>query len=702
MTGMLKTRRRDDAVMVVSLDVPGEKLNVLSLGLLDEFEEIFGQVGKDASLRGVVIISGKPEGFIAGADIRQFVSVATAEEATALAGKGHDLLNRIEDSKIPFVAAIHGICLGGGTELSLACAGRVASDDARTAIGLPEVQLGLVPGMGGTQRLPRLVGLATGLDMILTARNLKATRALRAGLVDEVVPRSLLEDRAAGLALAIASGRTPVRPGIKLIEKLARPLIFSKARASVMEKTGGHYPAPLRAIEVIKDGTATSLRAGLEIEKKAFGELLVGEVSRALVNVFFATQDIKKAVPLPEPPPEISKVCILGAGLMGAGIAGIAADSGMRARMKDRDDPSVSRGLGYVRQIWDERRRRGSLSAREVEQRMDRVSVATDYTGFKQADLVIEAVFEDLNIKRQVLAETEAVVAETCVFASNTSSLPITEIARNARRKDLVLGMHFFSPVHRMPLLEIIETKETARYATEVAVAFGRKIGKHVIVVGDGPGFFTTRALSPYMNEAAHLLEEGVAVATVDRAMREFGFPVGPITLLDEVGIDVGAKVQKILHDAFGARMDPPASMAKLVADGRLGRKNAKGFYVYEDGSKAKAKQVDESVYALLPPGAGKKSMAASVIQERLFHAFLNESAYCLQEGILRKPVDGDVGAIFGLGFPPWWGGPFRAIDKLGARTVLETLKRLQGQHGPRFDPAPILSDYASAGRSFY
>ncbi len=700
MTGSLTTRRRDDGVLVVSLDVASEKLNVLSLGLLDEFETVFSQIEKDATLRGVVIVSGKPEGFIAGADIKLFVAVTTAAEAAALAGKGHALLNRIEGSRIPFVAAINGICLGGGTELALGCAGRVASDDPKTAIGLPEVQLGLVPGMGGTQRLPRLVGLALGLDMILSARNLKASKALRAGLVDEVVPRSILEDRAAALALSIAGGKTPQRPGISVMEKLARPIIFSKARSTVMAKTGGHYPAPLRAIEVIRDGTATSLAAGLDLEKQAFGELLVGEVSRALVNVFFATQDIKKAVPLPEPPPEISKICILGAGLMGAGIAGIAADSGMRARMKDRDDASTSRGLGYVRGIWAERRKRGSLTAREVEQKMDRVSVTTDYSGFKQAELVIEAVFEDLNVKRQVLKETEEATSDTCVFASNTSSLPITDIAANAERKDLVLGMHFFSPVHKMPLLEIIETKDTARRATEVAVAFGRRIGKHVIVVGDGPGFFTTRALSPYMNEAAHLLEEGVAVEAIDKAMKDFGFPVGPITLLDEVGIDVGAKVQKVLHHAFGARMDPPGSMAKLIADGRLGRKNSKGFYKYTEGSKTK--EVDTSVYALMPSGAGQKTIDPKVIQERLFHAFLNESAYCLQEGILRKPVDGDVGAIFGLGFPPWWGGPFRAIDKLGAATVLETLKRLQGQHGARFDPAPILAEYAASGRKFY
>lgn len=698
----LTLKSRKDGVLVVSLDVPGEKLNVLNLELLDEFESVFRKIDGDASVRGVVLISGKDEGFIAGADIRQFVGVKTAADAAALAGKGHALLNRIEGSRVPFVAAINGVCLGGGTELSLACAGRVASDDPKTALGLPEVQLGIVPGMGGTQRLPRLVGLALSLDMILTARNLKAPKAKKVGLVDEVVPRAILEDTAAALALKLSSGFKPPRPGISTLESLARPIIFSKARSSVMEKTGGHYPAPLRAIDVVKDGTARSLAEGLEIEKRAFGELLVGDVSRALVNVFFATQDIKKAVSLPEPPPNIEKIGVLGAGLMGAGIAGVASESGMRVRMKDRDDASIGRGLSYVRGIYDERRKRGSLHPRDVAQRMDRISGAPDYSGFRTADLVIEAVFEDIDLKRRVLAKTEAATGDSCVFASNTSSLPITDIARDAKRRDLVLGMHFFSPVHKMPLLEIIETKDTARRATEIAVAFGRRIGKHVIIVGDGPGFYTTRALAPYMNEAAHLLEEGVSVESIDRAMRSFGFPVGPITLLDEVGIDVGAKITKILHHAFGARMDPPASMPKLIADGRLGRKNGKGFYVYGAGGSKGKKEVDASVYALLPAGAGAKSIEPSVIQERLLHAFLNESAYCLQEGILRKPVDGDIGSIFGLGYPPWMGGPFRTIDKAGANAVLATLERLKGQHGPRFEPAQIIRDHASAGKTFY
>jgi 3-hydroxyacyl-CoA dehydrogenase/enoyl-CoA hydratase/3-hydroxybutyryl-CoA epimerase len=332
---------------------------------------------------------------------------------------------------------------------------------------------------------------------------------------------------------------------------------------------------------------------------------------------------------------------------------------------------------------------------------MDRLSVTLDDTGFRRADLVIEAVFEDLDLKRRVLASVESATPDdgSCVFASNTSSLPISDIAKGCRRPSRVLGMHFFSPVHKMPLLEVIVTPETDAWATATAVAFGRRLGKHVIVVRDGPGFYTTRALSPYMNEAARLLEEGASVEDVDRAMKEFGFPVGPLTLLDEVGIDVGAKVAKILHHAFGARMEPPESMVRVVEDGRLGRKNRRGFYLY-DGKKKKG--VDPSVYGLLPDGAARLPFDLRQIQDRLVFAFLNEACLCLQEGILRSPRDGDVGAIFGLGFPAFLGGPFRYLDRLGARFAVEMLERLKGRHGARFEPAGVLVDMAKEGWSFY
>lgn len=692
----------EDGILISTLDVPGEKVNTLSRSLLGEFTTLIEGLEARTDVVGVVLRSGKPDNFIAGADIRDFGTIRSQLEGETLSREGQALLDRLEALRVPVVAAIHGACLGGGLETALACHYRIATDDPRTVVGLPEVMLGLVPGGGGTQRLPRLIGLVSALDLILTGRTLKARRALKAGVVDEVVPpAALLQAARAAVRGLAANTLKPRRGGIPLREKLLRPLIFRKARASVIAKSGGHYPAPLKAIEVVRTGTAGSMAEGLKIEAREFGELAVSDVSRALVSVFFATQEIKKDAGYPEGTAarEVGKAAVLGAGLMGAGIAGASADAGARVRLRDTSSEAVGRALRHVRDLLEERRKRGSLTRLDVGKKMDLMSVTTDYSGFLRADLVIEAVFEDLDLKRQVLAEVEAATLEECVFASNTSSLPITDIARDARRPSRVLGMHFFSPVHKMPLLEVIVTEQTDAWATATAVTFGRRLGKHVIVVRDGPGFYTTRALAPYMNEAARLLEEGVAVETIDRAMTDFGFPVGPITLMDEVGIDVGAKVAKVLYEAFGERMAPPASMIRVVEDGRQGRKNRRGFYVY-DGKKDK--RVDESVYPLLGIAQPRRDVDPREIQERLVFQFANESALCLEEGILRSPRDGDVGAIFGLGFPPFLGGPFRYLDHLGARFAVEVLERLRARHGARFAPAALLQDMARDGRSFH
>jgi 3-hydroxyacyl-CoA dehydrogenase/enoyl-CoA hydratase/3-hydroxybutyryl-CoA epimerase len=500
------------------------------------------------------------------------------------------------------------------------------------------------------------------------------------------VPQPVLLEAARRAAVKLADGSlVPRRRGIPLSERLLRPVIFSKARSTVREKTQGHYPAPLAAIDVVEKGTATSLEEGLKLEAKAFGELSVSPVSRALVSVFFATQEIKKDAGYPESTEarQVHKLGVVGAGLMGAGIA-----------------DALGRGLRYAREVFEERLKRRSLTRYEFAARLNRISATQDYSGFKRADLVIEAVFEDLALKRKVLAEVEAATREDCVVASNTSSLPIGDIAKESRRPSRVLGMHFFSPVNKMPLLEVIVTPQTDAWATATAVQVGRSMGKHVIVVRDGPGFYTSRALAPYMNEAARLVEEGAPIEDVDRAMVAFGFPVGPITLLDEVGIDVGAKVSKILYHAFGERMAPPESMARVVDAVRLGRKNKRGFYLYDEDGKRKG--VDESVYALLPGGGARKPIEMREIQERCVFAFLNEAALCLQEGILRSPRDGDVGAIFGLGFPAFLGGPFRYLDHLGARFAVEVLERLRAKHGERFKPADLLVQYAREGRTFY
>ena len=691
-----------DGILVLTLDVPGEKVNTLGKAMLEELQILVAEMETSPDVKGVVLRSGKPDNFIAGADIKDFTRIRSAEEGEALSRQGQALLDRLAALRVPVVAAIGGGCLGGGLELSLACRYRIASDHPKTALGLPEVMLGIIPGLGGTQRLPRLVGLRTGLDLILTGRSLKASRALKAGLVDEVVPPPVLAEVARKAAVRLAEGTLrPSRPGITFTEKLLRPVIFKKARASVLEKTGGHYPAPLAAIEVVREGTATSLAEGLKLEARKFGELSVTPVSRALVSVFFATQEIKKDVGVPEGTEArpVRKLGVVGGGLMGAGIAAAGADKGVPVRIKDTTHEALGRALRYAKDVYGERLKRRRLTRLEFEKRMQLLSPSTDYSGFRRAELVIEAVFEDLDLKRKVLAEVEAATGDECIFASNTSSLPIGDIARDAARPSRVLGMHFFSPVHKMPLLEVIVTPQTDAWATATAVAFGREIGKNVIVVRDGPGFYTTRALAPYMNEAARLVEEGAKIEDVDKAMTAFGFPVGPVTLLDEVGIDVGAKVSKILYQAFGERMHAPESMARVIEDGRLGRKNKKGFFRYD--REGKKKDVDESVYALLP-GRQPRAFERREIQERLVFAFLNEAVLCLQDGILRSPRDGDVGAIFGLGFPPFLGGPFRYLDHLGPRYAAEVLTRLQGAHGDRFTPAPLLVDHAKEGRSFH
>jgi 3-hydroxyacyl-CoA dehydrogenase/enoyl-CoA hydratase/3-hydroxybutyryl-CoA epimerase len=690
-----------EGILILTLDVPGEKVNTLGRRMMGELADLLERLESRTDLRGVVLRSGKPDGFIAGADIRDFTAIKSALEAETLSREAQAILGRLEGLPMPVVAAIHGACLGGGLETALACRHRIASDDARTVVGLPEVLLGLIPGAGGTQRLPRLIGLRAALDLILTGRSLKAPRALRSGIVDEVVPAPVLVKAAHAAAVRLAGGKAPSsHPGISVTERLLRPVIFRKARASVREKTGGHYPAPPAAIDVVEKGTAGPLARGLEIEARAFGALAVSDVSRALVSVFLATQEIKKDAGYPEgtQPREVRKLAVVGAGLMGAGIATAAADAGANVRLKDTTFEALARGLRHAREQFEQRRRRGSLTRLEFERRMNRLSATIDTSGFGRADLVIEAVFEDLDLKRRVLADVEEAAGEDCVVASNTSSIPIADLARGSRRPNRILGMHFFSPVEKMPLLEVIVTPETDAWATATAVAFGRRLGKHVIVVRDGPGFYTTRALSPYMSEAARLVEEGAAIEDVDGAMKRFGFPVGPLALLDEVGIDVGAKVAGVLYKAFGERMRPPLAMASVIESGRLGRKGGRGFYVYDGGKK----RVDDSVYALLPRGLPRTAFVEREIQERLVFAFLNEAALCLQDGILRSARDGDVGAIFGLGFPPFLGGPFRYLDHLGPRFAAEVLERLAARHGDRFAPAPLLKDLGREGRSFH
>jgi 3-hydroxyacyl-CoA dehydrogenase / enoyl-CoA hydratase / 3-hydroxybutyryl-CoA epimerase len=719
---VFSVRVRDDGVAMVTYDVPGEPINTLRASFNDEFRALFADLEQNEKVKAAVLISGKPDSFIVGADIEMLKSVTTAKEAEALCRAGHDTLARLTSAKKPIVAAVHGQALGGGFEVALACQGRVLSDDKKTVLGFPEMQLGLLPGLNGLQRLAQIAGLQVALDHGLTAKNMRAAKAKQLGVADDVVARAILEQAAAELALQIAAGKKPParkkKPPIKselaraMLEDnpVGRKLLFKKAREMTEKQSRGHYPALPAILDVLQTYASEGFEASKAVEARAFGELAVSPVARRLMDVFFATTALKKDKGVDDPNVElrpVQKVFVYGAGLMGSGIAYVSAvNANLHVRMKDKDDASVSHGLGAVTGILDERVKKKQMTRIERGQLLALVTTTTDDSGLATADLAIEAVFEDLPLKQKILSQFEEHAKPSAIFASNTSSIPIARIAEAAARPENVVGMHYFSPVHKMPLLEVVRTSKTDPSVVATAVAVGKKQGKTVIVVNDGVGFYTTRVLGPYLNEACWLLLEGAPVDVIDEAMVGWGFPVGPLNLLDEVGIDVAAHVGRVMLEAFGDRVEPPRAISAVMTDDRKGRKNEKGFYLYGELAKraGKGKHVDPTIYAALglekPRGKGRVSV--DDIQMRCALQFVNEALYCFGDGILRQARDGDVGAIFGLGFPPFRGGPFRFVDTMRPGALLRRMRQYQDAHGKRFTPAPTLLEMAKTDRSFF
>lgn len=701
-----------DGVAVITFDLPGESVNKFSPSVIEEFTAIIERIEKDTSVRAAVLLSGKPGTFIAGADIDQFLEFKTSADAQAASAFGHVMMRRIERGRVPVVAAIDGTCLGGGLEFALACAYRVAADTPKTTLGLPEVQLGLIPGAGGTQRLPRRIGLQAALDMILTGKNVRAKKALQTGLIDELVHPSILRAIAIQRAKELADGTIPRerngrQRGAKEIlldeNPIGRAVVLRQAREMTQKKSKGHYPALFAALDAVAAGFHGSEESGFATEARLFGEMAMTDVCRELMFLFYATTSLKKdsgAAPSAPEAPKLARIGVIGTGFMGAGIAAISVMQGVAVRFKDTAPDRVAKGLAAVRDVLKDRLSKRQITRQQFEDQLGLVAGTTTYTGFGRTPLVIEAVFEDLTVKQGVLRETEAVLAPDAVFATNTSTIPIARIAEASVRPERVIGMHFFSPVHKMPLLEVIVTPRTAPDALTRAVEFGRRIGKTVIIVNDAPGFYVNRILAPYVNEAGRLLDAGVAVEVIDRAMSAFGFPVGPINLIDEVGLDIAGKSGAIMAEAFRERMQPSEALQKVLGAGRLGRKGGKGFYSYD--ATGKRGDVDESVYELYAGGAKRIHVTAESIQERLVLAMVNEAARCLEDGIIRSPRDGDIGAVFGIGFPPFRGGPFRYLDALGADKVVERLQALDAEHPGRYQPAADLVKMASAGTTFY
>ncbi|MDO7085688.1 fatty acid oxidation complex subunit alpha FadJ [Pseudocolwellia sp. AS88] len=701
--------KQSNGVAHLVMDVAGEAMNTLKAEFAEQILEILTEIKADDTIKGIVLLSGKKDSFVAGADISMIANCETVEEAVFLSRQGHSVFEQIENLPIPIIAAINGACLGGGLELSMACHARVCSDNAKTALGLPEVQLGLLPGGGGTQRLPKLVGIQKSLDMMLTGKHLRPKQALKAGLVDHVVPQSILVRTAEDIILSNKVGSKSLNKPRKksLLDKLlednplGRSIVFNQATKSVLSKTKGNYPAPLKIIECVKAGIDGPSAKGYQTEANYFGELAKTDVSAQLRQLFFATTEMKKELGVVGVKPEVVKnVAVLGGGLMGGGIAFVTATkANVPVRIKDISHQGISSALKYGYNLLNKKVQRRFIRASEMQKQLSSISGTIEYSGFKNSDMVIEAVFEDLALKQKMVEEVESYCSENTIFASNTSSLPISKIAEKAQRPENVIGLHYFSPVDKMPLVEIIPHENTSEQTISTTVEFAKKQGKTPIVVADKAGFYVNRILAPYVNEAALMLLEGESIEKLDKALVSFGFPVGPMQLLDEVGIDIGSKIGPILQSELGDRFTTPPAFNLLIEDGRLGKKANKGFYQY--GKNIKGKKADESIYDLL--GIVKKSsLSDETINQRAVFLMLNEAARCLDEGIIRSARDGDIGAIFGIGFPPFLGGPFQYIDKLGADYLVTKLKSWAELYGDRYTPCEALIKMAENKITYY
>jgi 3-hydroxyacyl-CoA dehydrogenase / enoyl-CoA hydratase / 3-hydroxybutyryl-CoA epimerase len=692
---------RDGDLAVLWFDLPGEKVNKFSTTVMTEFASVVDELERDATIKRVIIASGKPSIFIAGADVTEFSKATSADQAREYTRFGQQTIHRF--SKLPqvTVAAINGAALGGGCELSISCDYRVMSDSPKAQIGLPETKLGIFPAWGGVTKLPRLIGLPAALDIILNGKTLDGKRAKRIGLVDEVVPAPILLDIARQFAAK------PKRRGSDRTKfyvegnPLARRVIFGKARKAVMAQTHGHYPAPLKAIDVMEYGMSSGVERGLAREVEEVVPLIVGpagDVAQNLIRLFFMMEESKKER-IAATPVEVRDAGVLGAGIMGGGIAQLIADkTEASVRMHDINWKAIAGGMKAAARIWKKKVDRRRMTRGEMQRKLARITSTIDWSGFERCDLVVEAVVENVEIKRQVLSEFEAIAGPNAVFATNTSTIPITDIASQAKRPENVAGMHFFNPVDRMPLVEVIRGAKTSD-ATMVTVAnFARKLGKTVVYCNDGPGFVVNRILGPYMNESGFLLEEGNAIESIDKAMVDFGMPMGPMALLDEVGIDVAAKVAKILSAAFGDRMEPSHVVDALYTDGRYGKKNGKGLYLYEAG---KRQGPDASVYRLLNIKANHAADAQLVV-DRMIFAMVNEAAMILDEKIVASAGELDLAMIMGTGFPPFRGGLLRYADKLGLPYILARLDDLAQKHGKRFLATAALRKLAEQDGKFY
>jgi len=710
MSSAFTLEKLDDKISILYFDLPNEKVNKFSSSVMQEFKNRIEELQQRRDIKCLLLMSKKPGIFIAGADVREIQVIDSEQKGYEVGRAGQQVFGDFE--KLPFlkVAVIDGACMGGGTELSLCCDFRIATDSPKTKIALPEVNLGILPGWGGTQRLPRLIGIQRSLDVILTGRNLNAKRALKTGIVDKIIPVEWVQEKAIEFAGEIITGkkkkyterRKPKGAANAVLEKtpFGRNIIFSQAKKMLLKKTQGHYPGPLLALETIQKTIGLPLSEGLEVEARALGSLMHTPICKNLVQLFFWTEEIKKENGTDNPEirgSKINKAGVLGAGVMGGGIAQLFASRNIPARVKDISYDAVAKAYEQAAQVLQSKVKKRRMSKLEFNQIMNRITGTVEYAGFQSTDIVVEAIIEDLKIKKLVLAELEENVKEEAIIATNTSSLMVDDMAPALKNKQRFIGMHFFNPVHRMPLVEVIKGKDSSPEAIATVFNLTKKLGKTPIVVKDGPGFLVNRLLLPYMVEAISILEQGNSILNLDKAMKNFGMPMGPIELFDEVGIDVAQKVAKILQKSMGDRMAESDLLQKLVDENRLGKKNGKGFYKY-DGRKKDYDPVIDNFIDIKE----KTILDETEIIQRSVYPMINEAARCLDEGIVNSARDVDLGMIFGTGFAPFRGGLLKYADSEGLDHVVKILSEYSKTYGKRFTPSKSLIKIQKSGKGFY
>ncbi len=701
--------RVEKDVAIIEFDQPDSRVNVLNSDTMRELDESLDTVHGKPEIKALLIVSKKEGIFIAGADIREIEHITSPGEAVEKAEKGKAILDKIHNSNLVTIAVINGVCLGGGLELALSCKYRVASSSDKVRLGLPEVKLGIIPGFGGTQRLPRIIGLAAGLNMILSGETVAGKDALKRGLVDKLFSEVRLVEDSIGFARDIL--QKPIRAGRRGKRKLifalledtpfGRGILFDQAKKNVLKKTKGFYPAPLKAIDVIRRTYGKDFKSGSRAESEAFGELAVTDISKNLIKVFYLNEEFKKLpwVAADIKPSGINKCGIVGAGVMGGGIAQLVSFYDIPSRLKDINYEALKAALKTAKGLFDYAVKKRILKADQADYKMGLISPTTAYGGFENAGIVIEAVVEDIKVKQKVFGELSRIVSPQAILASNTSSLPIINIAETALHPERAVGLHFFNPVHRMPLVEVIRSEKSSDEAVAGTIAFARRIGKVVIVVKDVPGFLINRILLSYMNEAGFLFEEGVSIGRIDGIARDFGMPMGPVELIDEVGIDVGYKVAKILESSYGPRMRVAPILEKVKHEGLLGKKAKAGFYIY----KGKEKKPNPGIGGLAGSSGRGERVSDETALKRMIYIMVNEAARCLEEKVADRPQTVDIGMIMGTGFPPFRAGLLRYADSVGVGSIVKDLESFEKElKSPRFKPCGYLVDIGNKGGRFY